>query len=123
MARMKEAGSVLIKGVEREKSSRVFWLHVTDCNSVLSSPCYPGLRRDAAGPPWRTYTRVRSMHDVHNDGGCEYTYRSERVTYAVLVHICTYVAAYLPDALLSVVLPGRIPLGPITFDLSAGCRR
>ena len=39
------------------------------------------------------------------------------------IYICTYVATYLVDAVLLVVLLRRIPLGPITFDLSAGCRR
>lgn len=116
---VKEAGGVLIKGRRARKVLARFLTARHDRNSVLVTLL--GVIRRRCGPP--RHMHASHSRDTHNDGGASGTYIGVCASRTRFWYICTYVAAYLLDALLSLVLPGRIPLGPITFDLSAGCRR
>lgn len=87
----KEAGSVLIKGAEREKFPRGFLARVTAVTRFSSR--YPGLRRAGrSAPPRHIY--ASHPRDAHNDGGASTYTRSARVTYAVLVHM--YICSRVP---------------------------
>jgi hypothetical protein len=141
---LKEAASVLIKGVRRaharerasgrlsQVSARARFLVRRLAAVTCSSSRYPGLRQcwaSSSPPPPPGLTRgayiarhIRAMHIMTPMRSTMYAECARHVRGSrTYVRVCS--PAYLLDAPLSVVLPGRIPLGPITFDLSAGCRR